>query len=348
MNNFATLFDINYLSRGLCLIDSLNKTLKNQYHLFVLALDEATSIYFKQNPCSTATILTLSELEAKYQALLAAKDSRSKVEYYFTLSPVLPLYILETYRDCKRITTLDADIYFFSSPLDIFKNYGEDDILITPHSFSSNLQYLVTYGYYNVSFQSFPNTKNALNVLKDWKDKCIEWCSDTLDPETGYFADQKYLDDWKINFPHIKDIDLPTCGRAPWNIGETHLKYHDGKFEVDGKPLIYYHFHHLRIYGRYIAHGLYLYGVDEPNLAVRKLYRVYLLNLLKNNKKTKSNSDLKAIRYNTTTNQHNLLVTIWEKELGAIAVSSSIIFFNIRLIKRAQKYIIRKLDGILN
>jgi hypothetical protein len=347
MLNFATLFDINYLSRGLCLLDSLNKVLKDEYQLFVLALDEETVDYFKKNPRSSVTILLLNDLENTYPDILEAKKNRNKVEYYFTLSPVLPLYILET-KDCKRVTTLDADIYFFSSPQGIFDTYDENDILITPHDFSPSTKYLETFGYYNVSFQSFPQTENSIMVLKDWKQKCISWCYDFLDQETGYFADQKYLDDLKTSFDCVKDIDLKTCGRAPWNIGGSNLIEKNGIFMINKQPLIYYHFHHLRIYKNFVAHGLNLYGVNKINTATTKLYSCYLNNLIKNNIKIKSTSDDGVIRYNTSDVKLNLLATIWNRELGVLASPYFIFFFNIKFLKRCYNYLSRKLNGIYN
>lgn len=346
--NFATLFDINYLSRGLCLIDSLTQVLKQNYQLFILALDEETANYFYNQNNPQLVVISLPEIEKKYPDLLIAKNNRNKVEYYFTLSPVLPFYILETYPDCARITTLDADIYFFSDPSVILTHYQKDDILITPHDFSSNLLFLEDYGRYNVSFQSFPNTADAKILLQDWMKKCLTWCKDVLDPVTGYFADQKYLDRWKIDFKNVCDIDLKTAGRAPWNINETPLNLKQGKLLVNGQPLIYYHFHHLRIYDHFIAHGINLYGPAKVNREVRELYRTYILNLKKNSKLIKTVSDNQVIRYNSPTQSSSLLSTMWQRELGAIYIPQMVVFFNLTYIKRVYRYLLKKKNGLFN
>ena len=39
MNNFCILFDINYLSRGVILYESLKENIKGEFHLYVLAED---------------------------------------------------------------------------------------------------------------------------------------------------------------------------------------------------------------------------------------------------------------------------------------------------------------------
>lgn len=344
MLHFATLFDYNYLSRGLCLLDSLHKTVSGNFKLYVLALDDDTIAYFKKSDYGNVQVITLNDVESHFADLAEAKANRSKIEYYFTLSPILPLYILENY-DCDRITSLDADIYFYADPTSIFEYYGSEDILITPHDFSANLKHLEEYGLYNVSFQSFPRTENSFRVLNDWKTKCITWCNDVLDPDTGYFADQKYLDFWKDSFDHIQDIALKTCGRAPWNIKDTQFSLQKGKVMVDGHPLIYYHFHHLRIYGNIIEHGIALYGLADISATIKTIYKKYLRNLIGHNKRLYAINDKSIGRYNNSKETRSKFDHIWEIELGALALGRSAYFFNIKLAKRAYYYIKRKLNA---
>ena len=47
----------------------------------------------EQNKCLIP--LKIEDIENEYPELLEAKSNRSKIEYYFTLSPVLPLYLIE-------------------------------------------------------------------------------------------------------------------------------------------------------------------------------------------------------------------------------------------------------------
>lgn len=330
--HFATLFDQNYLSRGLCLIESLDRVLNNSYSLYILALDENVVDYFANHKRDNITVLTLSQLEGFYPELSIAKNNRSKVEYYFTLSPILPLYILENFKDCDRITTLDSDIYFYATPAEIFSSYDKDAVLITPHDFSSRLQDLARYGKYNVSFQSFPNTINGLSVLKDWKEKCITWCYDYQDEKTGYYADQKYLDDWQQNFDHVKSIDLKTCGRAPWNISDTAITVSNDSFLIGNKPLIYYHFHSLRINDRCVTHGLQGYEINGISIGVKKVYSTYILALYKYNKQINQLGDKAVIRININSKSSNILQFILRTEIGAVVLSSKkVLFFNLKI-----------------
>ena len=90
------------------------------------------------------TPVLIDKVESYYPELLNAKRNRTLVEYYFTLSPVFPLYILETYK-ISQITTMDADIFFFSNPEPLFKEIEKHSISITPHNFSENLIYKEVY-----------------------------------------------------------------------------------------------------------------------------------------------------------------------------------------------------------
>lgn len=288
MNCFATFFDVNYLSRGLVLLQSLKQHSKNDFKLFILALDEDVRNYFISNAKREVEIILLGQIEREYPELLDIKPSRSEIEYYFTLSPYLPLYILKQFPGVHRITTLDADILFYSDPDVIFTRYEDASVLITPHNFSPGLEALTVTGIYNVSFQSFRNDMNALTCLNQWRADCRDWCYDYLDKENGRYADQKYLDNWKNDYQGVQEIRIPGTGLAPWNLLSHHLEEKDGKFLVDDQPLIYFHFHGLKLSGRHFAiSGVEGYGADSKNKIVKSIYHTYLKLLNRISKKIK-------------------------------------------------------------
>lgn len=304
MLHFATLFDKNYLSRGLALYESLQKQASQLFTLFVLALDEVVVSYFATNPGFSVKIIQISDLERYYPDLLTAKQNRSKIEYYFTLSPFLPSYILEKYSHIDRITTLDCDLYFFDDPNLIFAAYPDASILITPHNFTERLSGLIVHGRYNVSFQSFKNDKNALNCLTVWRSKCVEWCYDSLDLQNNRYADQKYLDSWGREFDKVADIEIAGTGIAPWNLDKHVFSIKQGKVFVNSKPLIYYHFHHLRVFNTYFAINAFRhYQVKKIGRGVRKIYHFYL-NRLAAIARDITFTDREIVRYGVTNNKN--------------------------------------------
>ena len=88
----ATLFDKNYLSRGMELYQSLSNNLSG-FRLFVLCLDDVAYMYLSNNH-PDITPIRLEELEDFEPKLISVKTQRNKAEYIFTLSPVFTsLYI---------------------------------------------------------------------------------------------------------------------------------------------------------------------------------------------------------------------------------------------------------------
>jgi len=168
------------------------------------------------------------------------------------------------------ITTLDADIYFYSSLEPIYKELGENSILITPHRFPDKLKYKEIYGLFNVSFQMFRRDEKGLECLKQWQDSCIEWCYDRL--EGNKFADQKYLDEWTTKFNGVRILSNIGAGLAPWNLSNYELIYRDNKLFVDQDELIFFHFHGLKN----ITSFLILNGLDEYQVKVTKEIKDYL------------------------------------------------------------------------
>ena len=110
--NYCTIFDSNYLSRGLAMYKSL-MTHCPTFNLYIICLDDKLYQHLLEKQFAGITPIDLNEVEACYKELELAKQNRSYAEYIFTLSPVIALFILEKFPDIKMITTLDADIYFF-------------------------------------------------------------------------------------------------------------------------------------------------------------------------------------------------------------------------------------------
>lgn len=276
MIHLATYFDRNYLSRGLVLYDSLAASIID-FELYVLCLDEYVFNFFGSNKKRFPNVKTImvKDLEAFYPELETAKSNRKTIEYYFTLSPYLPLYILEKF-GLPHICTLDADILFLSSPQFIFDYLKEYAIIITPHKFSKEIMELERFGKYNVSFQIFKNNETGIKCLKLWKEKCFDWCCDYFDEANNRFADQKYLDEWQDLF--AKDLMVlkdEVSGIAPWNLNNYVVSSENEDFTCNGKPMVFFHFHHFKIFSKkWATNGFGEYKVI-PQKSINELYAYY-------------------------------------------------------------------------
>jgi hypothetical protein len=294
---FATLFDSNYLNKGLALYESMLKHIPS-FKLFILCLDEVTYDYFTSAKNKNIHPIRLSDVESGDIELQVAKNNRSKVEYYFTLSPVLPLYIFYCFNEVGFITTLDADIYFFNSPRPIYDEFKDKSILITPHRFCRQLKSQEIYGLYNVSFQIFRNDLNGVECLKWWRSKCLEWCFDKL--EGDRFADQKYLDDWSTRFNGVSILQNEGAGLAPWNIDNYKIFKRNGTTFSNQVPLIFYHFHFLKLLGkRWFTHGVDKYFSKMTNPVKNLIYHPYINALIDSMSKAKIENIDNSLRMNS-------------------------------------------------
>lgn len=248
MYNFCTLFDSNYLSRGIALYRSLKIHCEN-FHLFIFAFDDkAASILNKMN-LSRATIISLTEFED--EELLKVKPTRTVAEYCWTSTSSTILYVLEKYK-VNSCTYLDADLYFYSSPKPIFDELDDKSILITEHRYSPRYNKEVKSGKYCVQFITFKNDERGLKALRWWRERCLEWCYNRY--EDGKFGDQLYLDDWTTRFEGVHVLQHLGGGIAAWNVQQYEFFIKDnlllGKEIKTGKKfkVIFYHFHYLRFY----------------------------------------------------------------------------------------------------
>ena len=86
MNNiFCTLFDSNYLDKGLVLYDSMCKHM-SQFKLYVFACDKKCYEILKVEKSDNLIPIDISELETAYPCLLEAKKDRNTILLVYALT----------------------------------------------------------------------------------------------------------------------------------------------------------------------------------------------------------------------------------------------------------------------
>jgi hypothetical protein len=245
--HYVTLADRNYLTRGLALIESLARHERRDHVLYFVCLDELTRTVLTALRHPNVVPVALHHLERNDHALLATRAGRSLVEYYWTLTPTLILRLIERHPDIDVLTYLDSDLYFFSSPDPVFDELGRQSVLIHEHRYTRELAYLEREsGRFNVGLLCFRRDQTGLEVLRWWRERCLEWCFART--EDGKMGDQMYLDDWPRRFPGVTVLQHPGAGLAPWNHGQYRVQPQpDGPATVDGRPLVFFHFHSLAV-----------------------------------------------------------------------------------------------------
>jgi hypothetical protein len=274
MHHFCTYFDGNYLLRGLTLYRSLTDT-GCEFTLHVLALDAISHHALASLALPNLKPILLADIEAANPDLAPAKANRGRIEYYFTLTPLLPLYVFANEPTAEVVTYLDADLHFHASPDVLLAELGDRSILSCEHRYPPRLHGKLVYGRFNVQFQAFRRDATGLACLQRWRGQCIDWCYDRIDGDR--YADQKYLDEWpRLYGDRLGILQHKGGGVAPWNWSLHPMRIEQGTMFIGDQPLVFYHFHGLKIFGPHlVSNGLLDWGL-MPYRQRRWIYGRYV------------------------------------------------------------------------
>ncbi|MCW3464709.1 hypothetical protein [Chitinophaga nivalis] len=245
---YCTLFDSNYLSRGLAMYESL-AAVCDTFHLYVFAFDDKCLQVLRKMQLPKMTVISLAEFEDP--ELLRVKPGRSRAEYCWTCSSSTILYCIQTY-ELGHCTYIDADLYFYNNPRVLMDEMGNHAVMITEHRYTPMYDKSKLSGKYCVQYITFRNNRWGMEALQWWREACLEWCYDRH--EDGKFGDQKYLDDWLTRFTNVWVMENLGGGLALWNIQQYEVFRSAGKLRCreigTGKEFepIFYHFHYLKYF----------------------------------------------------------------------------------------------------
>ncbi len=152
-------------------------------------------------------------------------------------------------RGYKKALLLDPDEMCLGSFNEIWLLLNDEDMLITPHSFSPypedkedpNDLELLTSGFINAGFWGVRNSPSALS--------CLEWVIQKivrfgfLWPSKSLYSDQNWMSCLPWYFPDTTHVLMhPGVNIAYWNLHERELRKTDGHFSSNGKPALFVHF----------------------------------------------------------------------------------------------------------
>ena len=280
----CTLFDHNYLDKGLVLYDSLEAH-GSDFTLYVLAMSDKCYEVLTDLMLPHLKPIKLSDFEN--EQLLSIKNTRSFAEYCWTCGSSFVKYIFDRYEP-DYCSYIDTDMAFYEDPFILIEelNNRNASVSIVGHRFCwfAKKKSEAILGKYCVECNTFKNDTQARNLLDLWVSQCIECCSAI--PEKGLYGDQKYLANWCTDYDFVIETQNMGAGVAPWNISQYRMISHDAKTNTyllrnscKDYKLLFYHYENIQYLSRYAVNvNVYSkWGLDD-NL-VKSLYGDYLQRL---------------------------------------------------------------------
>ena len=245
--NFYSLFDESFLIKGLALHESLLKHCPEGFKLWVLCADQTTFNILNKMNLKYVTLLTLDDIED--DELREVKKTRTMREYCWTIKTSVGTYIFNKHPELETLFYLDSDIYFYSSPEPLYKEFEGKSTLLFPHLLPPKRKWKEKdVGKYNAGMFMFRNDKDGREALEWWRQVCNMWCYDT--PGQGRIGDQKYLDEFEEKFKGVHATEHIGADVAIWNIENYKgmIKKKNDEVFIGNEPLICFHYSGFPIY----------------------------------------------------------------------------------------------------
>lgn len=266
-NFFFTLVDKNFVLRALTLYKSF-KIFNKKNKFIIVTLDDKSFELVKK--FKDKDLISLNVLDFDLKIVTKIRETRTYIEYCWTMKSIAFSYIFDNFKDLTWLFYLDSDSMVFSK----FKSFNDEkyDVLLTPHRplnifFKKIVKHV---GRFNAGFLGIKNNTNGRNILKFWKNRCIESC--LVLPEKKEYGDQKYLSEIPKKFLKININPNDGLNVAPWNLCDEKNII---SYKNLPKHLIFYHMQGFKIYNLNIF-NLYSDDFFVCKKIFKKIYLPYI------------------------------------------------------------------------
>jgi hypothetical protein len=277
---FCTLFDQRYATRGIVMLESLERFRKPGEEVLVLTLDELSRNLVERIGAGRWRAISVEDLSD--QELRDLEKARPHREFCWTCTPALSDWLVRNSAEGDVVVYLDADIMFFDDPhILLGELIGVGSVLIHEHRYSPDRHVFETSsGRFNVGFVAFSVGPEARACSARWRQQTIECCE--LDPARGLCGDQGYLNTWPSEFSNMRVMRNIGGGVAPWNVNQYVITA--APAAVDGTPVVFFHYHAFKFVvtstmGAALVEPAYGYTFSREVIDV--FYRPYAKRLIK-------------------------------------------------------------------
>jgi glycosyltransferase involved in cell wall biosynthesis/SAM-dependent methyltransferase len=171
----------------------------------------------------------------------------SVLELSTAVKPWLVRHLLNE-RGVERITYLDPDIEVHDSLEEVDGLLRDHHLVLNPHLTSpmprdgakpSESDILIA-GSFNLGFVGLAAGEDTDFLLDWWAERLETDCR--VDPERGYFVDQRWMDFAPGLVPSLEVLRDPGYNVAYWNLPGRELARSDGSYTAGGRPLRFMHY----------------------------------------------------------------------------------------------------------
>jgi hypothetical protein len=255
--DFCTHFSSNYIPQGLALISSVKKHYPVS-KIWVMPLDEMTRFTLTTLNIENVSLLNRSEDQELFANFDCFQLTRSFAESVFSIKPQVIECVMKKSQENETIFYMDADTFMFA-PLKFSVSSDKQSIFLSPHYFTPMSIKSLNSGEYNAGLVGFRNNDYGRLSIRHWISLCKEWCF--VVPDAGRYADQKYLEE--ISKKWKQEVEILEYGNnfGPWSFANNlRVESRNQDIYINGKKLVSFHFHGLRIGRMVIRSGVSMYG----------------------------------------------------------------------------------------
>lgn len=169
------------------------------------------------------------------------------MEFNTALKPFIMRFLLEEL-NFKQVIYLDPDIELFAPMTAVLEALNQGyNFVLTPHitAPAETTEYpddigIMKAGVYNLGFLAVDNSEASITFLHWWGRRLRFYCLNQQ--EKGLFVDQKFIDLLPIFWEKVKILRDSNLNVAYWNLWQRKLEKTTAGWQVDGKPLVFFHF----------------------------------------------------------------------------------------------------------
>jgi glycosyltransferase involved in cell wall biosynthesis len=278
----CTIIARNYLPYARVLAESFTEH-HPRGRLTVLVIDDVNAeVDERREPFSVARIPDIGFDPREFHRMATIYDV---MELATAVKPTFLRHLLSS--GAPEIIYLDPDIQVFAPLDDIAALARQHAIVLNPHTtgpiprddYRPSESDILAAGIYNLGFIALgPGCEPFLDW---WTERC--WRDCLSEPANMRFVDQRWIDLASTIFSHHV-LDDPACNVGYWNLHERDVVWTGEQYEVNGRPLRFFHFSGFQPDVPYL---LSKHQVDQPRIllserpGVAQLCRAYAERLLR-------------------------------------------------------------------